>query len=77
MISSFSLSAQSIRFKIEGQKDTTVHLVKYYGKGLFYADTAEMKNGVVVFDGKKQKEGILALFLPGQSMLEFIYNKEE
>jgi len=77
MISSFSLSAQSLRFKIEGQKDTTVHLVKYYGKGLFYADTAEMKNGVVVFDGKKQKEGILALFLPGQSMLEFIYNKEE
>ncbi|MBL1280292.1 MAG: DUF5106 domain-containing protein [Fluviicola sp.] len=73
---SFSFG-QNLKFKIEGQKDTTVNLVRYFGKGLYYADTAEMKNGVVEFDGTKQKPGILALFLPSQKMLEFIYNKED
>lgn len=68
---------QKLRFKVDGFKDTTVHLVKYFGKGLYYADTAEMKNGMVEFDGSKQKTGVLALFLPGQQMLEFIYNAEE
>lgn len=74
---SFLTFGQDIKFKIEGQKDTTVHLVYYMGKGLYYGDTAVMKNGVVQFDGKKQKPGLLALFLPGQQMLEFIYNEEE
>lgn len=69
--------SQKIKFKIAGQKDTTVNLVKYLGKKLYYADTAEMKNGVVEFDGSKQKEGMLALFLPGQKMLEFIKNDED
>lgn len=70
-------SAQSIKFHIEGQKDTTVHLVRYFGKGLYYADTAEIKGGHVEFDGSKQKPGILALFLPGQKLLEFIHNNEQ
>ena len=39
----FNLSAQKIRIKVVGQKDTTVNLIKYYGGKLFYADTAEMK----------------------------------
>lgn len=69
--------AQKIRFKVIGQKDTTVHLVKYFGKGLYYADTAQMKAGVVEFDGAKQKTGVLGLFLPGNQMLEFVYNGEE
>ena len=68
---------QTLKFKIKGQKDTTVNLVRYYGKRLYYADTAELKNGSVVFDGSKQKPGILALFLPDQKMLEFIYNNED
>lgn len=68
---------QKLRFKISNHKDTTVHLVRYFGKGLYYADTAEMKNGVVEFDGAKQKTGILALFMPDQKMLEFVYNAEE
>ena len=46
--------AQKIRLKVEGQKDTTVFLIKYFGSRLNYADTAQMKNGVVFFDGKKQ-----------------------
>ncbi len=73
----FSSFGQKLRFKVDGQKDTTVHLVKYFGKGLYYADTAEIKNGIVEFDGSKQKTGVLGLFLPEQQMMEFIYNGEE
>ena len=75
-ISSLSFG-QKLKFKVVGQKDTTVFLVKYYGKGLYYADTAEMKNGAVEFNGALQKPGILALLLPGQKYFEFIYNNED
>lgn len=70
-------ASRQIKIKTLGEKDTTVFLIKYYGKNLLYADTAEMKNGVVVFDGKKQKPGIVGLLLPGQRYFEFIYNNEE
>ncbi|HIP31233.1 MAG TPA: redoxin domain-containing protein [Crocinitomicaceae bacterium] len=77
VLSSVFSFGQKLKFKITGQKDTTVNLVRYFGKGLYYSDTAEIKNGIVQFDGSKQKAGIIALFLPGQKMLEFIYNDEE
>ncbi len=69
--------SQKIKLKVTGQKDTTVFLIKYYGKNLLYADTAQMKNGMVEFDGAKQKPGIIGLLLPGQKFFEFIYNNEE
>jgi len=69
--------SQKIKFKIQNQEDTTVNLVRYYGKKLYYADTAEMINGTVEFNGSKQKPGILALFLPDQKILEFVYNNED
>lgn len=68
---------QKLKFKVIGEKDTTVFLIKYYGKNLLYADTAEMKNGIVEFNGAKQKPGIMGLLLPGQKFFEFIYNNEE
>ncbi len=68
---------QQLKFKIVGQKDTTVHLVRYYGSKLFYADTAQIKAGVVTFDGKKQSPGMLGILLPDQKMFEFIYNNED
>lgn len=68
---------QKMKFKIIGHQDTTVHLVKYFGKGLYYADTAEMKGGLVEFDGSKQKPGIFGVLLPGQKFFEFIYNNDE
>lgn len=68
---------QKIKLKVTGQKDTTVFLIKYYGKNLLYADTAVIKNGAVEFNGAKQKPGILGLLLPGQKYFEFIYNNEE
>ena len=74
---SFAASSQKLKFKIDGLEDTTVHLIRYFGKGLFYADTAFVKNEIAEFDGSKQKAGILALFLPDQKMLEFIYNEED
>ena len=61
------LSAQKLRFKVTGVKDTTVFLTRYYGKGLYYADTAVMKNGVVEFTAKSDlKPGVLALLLKDQ-----------
>ncbi len=69
--------SQKIRIKVDGEKDTTVFLVKYYGNKTLYADTAEMVNGVVTFDGAKQKAGMMGLLLPGQKFFEFIYNKSE
>jgi len=67
---------QKMRFKVDGVKDTTIFLTKYYGSKLFYADTAEMKNGVVEFNNPDLKPGLFALLMPGQKYFEFIYNKE-
>ena len=77
LLSLFQGFSQKIKIKVLNQKDTTVHLIRYYGEKLYYADTAEMKNGQVVFEGSKQKPGIVGLFLPGQRYFEFIYNNEE
>jgi thiol-disulfide isomerase/thioredoxin len=74
---SFLGMSQKIKIKVTGEKDTTVFLVKYYGKGMYYADTAEMKKGVVEFKGSKQKPGVLALLLPGQKYFDFIYNNAD
>ena len=73
----FGVSAQKIRIKVLGQPDTTVHLIKYFGKGLYYADTCKMVKGEVYFDGGKQKPGILGLLLPGQQYFEFVFNNED
>ncbi len=71
------VNAQQLKFKIAGVPDTTIHLVKYVGKKLFYADTAEIKRGVVSFDGSKQSPGILAILMPDQKYFEFIHNNED
>lgn len=69
---------QKLRFKVDGAKDTTVFLTKYYGSKLFYADTGEMKGGVVEFTAKPDlKPGIVALLMPGQKYFEVIYNNED
>jgi thiol-disulfide isomerase/thioredoxin len=68
--------AQTMKFKIKNLPDTTVHLVKYYGANLFYADTVQSKNGVVIFDGTKHHAGMYAVMMPDNSYFEFIYDKE-
>ncbi len=77
VLAGLSAQAQEIKFKIEGQRDSTVHLVRYLGKNTYYADTAEMVNGVVTFDGSKQKPGLLSLYIPNQNLLDFVFNGEE
>ncbi|RFC53343.1 thioredoxin-like domain-containing protein [Brumimicrobium aurantiacum] len=69
--------AQDLTFKVTGVQDTTVHLVKYVGSKLYYADTARLVNSKVTFDGSKQEPGILALLMPGQRYFEFVYNNEK
>jgi thiol-disulfide isomerase/thioredoxin len=80
VLTSLSFS-QKIKFKVNNAKDTTVFLVKYYGKGMYYADTAEMKNGVCEFNVEKQNppipSGVLALLMPGTKYFDFIFNKDE
>ncbi len=70
------IHAQQLKFKVKGAQDTTVHLVKYIGSKMYYADTAKMKDEVVTFDGGKQDPGVLALLLPGQKFFEFVYNDQ-
>ncbi len=77
LLSIGSTFGQKIKFNIVGQKDTVIHLVKYTGNKLYYADTANIKGGIVEFDGKKQKPGLLAVLMPGQKYFEFVYNNEE
>ena len=78
LAASFTTQAQKLRFKVEGVKDTTVFLTKYYGSKLFYADTAIMKNGVAEFTAKPDlKPGMMAFLMPGQKYFEFLYNNEE
>lgn len=69
--------AQDLKFRIKGQPDGTINLVKYVGSKLYYADTADIKNEMVVFDGSNQQPGVMAVLLPGQKYFEFIYNNEE
>lgn len=73
--------SQKIKFKVGGVKDTTVFLVKYYGKGMYYADTAVLKNGVCEFNVGTQipevPAGVLAFLMPGSKYFDFIYNKDE
>jgi peroxiredoxin len=73
----FNGFSQKLKFKVVGLQDTTVHLVKYIGNKLYYADTAELKNNEVTFDGSKQIPGVMALLLPGQRFFQFIYNNED
>lgn len=76
LLTSFTFG-QELKFKVNNLPDTTLHLVKYMGSKLYYADTAEMKNGVVKFDGAKQDPGIMALLMPDQKYFEFIFNDED
>jgi len=74
---SFGVHSQQLKFRISGHKDTTVNLIRYVGNKLYMADTAELKNGIVTFDGTKHDAGIMAVYFPDQKYAEFIHAKEE
>lgn len=77
IITANAVTSQELKFKIDGLPDTTVHLVKYVGSKLYFADTTELKKGVATFDGSKHELGMMAFLLPGQQYFDFINNNEE
>lgn len=76
LVITFGASAQTIKFRISGHQDTTINLIRYVGNKLYMADTAEMKNGVVVFDGSKHDPGIMAVTSPIKNMLNLFITKK-
>lgn len=66
------------RFQINGTKEKdTIYLANYYGKGLYYFDTAYVsKAGTFAFKKKKElKPGIFAVVLPSKKMFEMVINE--
>ena len=77
LFSTIEASAQySLKFKINGLKDTTIFLARYLGDKLYYADTAESKNGVVEFE-KQFDEGVYTVICPGPKWFEVILADKE
>lgn len=62
----------NLKFKIEGLKDTTVFLARYLGDKLYYADTANSKNGSVTFNKDHYDGGVYAVICPGPKYFEVI-----
>jgi thiol-disulfide isomerase/thioredoxin len=71
------VEAQDLKFTINELADTNVYLAKYFGKKLYYADTAKSVNGVVHFDGAKHPTGVYAIVIPGPKYFEVIVNNEK
>jgi hypothetical protein len=68
---------QKLEFKIEGLKDTTIFLARYFGDRLYYADTTKSKNQLLVFNSKKLVGGVYAVVCPGSKYFEFIVDDED
>lgn len=79
MIFSFVGQAQDIQFKVSNLPDSvkTMKLAKYFGEKLYYADTADVKNGIVHFESSKHPSGLYALILPGPQLVQFIIDNEK
>lgn len=75
--SSFTSTAQNIKFTVPSLGDTTIYMAKYFGKQLRYADTAQVNNGVFEFDGDKHPTGVYAIILPGTKIVQFIIDNEK
>lgn len=69
--------AQTLKFTVNNLPDTTVYLARYFGKKLYYADTAKVQNQVFTFDGSKHESGLYAAIMPGQKYFEFIIDNNE
>ncbi len=77
LMNGLSLKAQDIKFNVKGLKDTTIYMAKYFGKKMYYADTAVSKNGILKYDASKHPSGVYAVILPGQKYFEFIIDNEK
>jgi peroxiredoxin len=82
LIVTSSLIAQEngyeIKVNIKGINDgDTLYLAKYFGKKLYYADTAYSKGEDIVFSGDSLKGGKYAVVLPGVRYFEIILAENE
>lgn len=68
--------AQSITFEMKA-KDTTVYMARYLGNKQYYADTAKLVNGKVVFDAAKHNPGLYMILMPNGKAFDFIIDNKE
>jgi len=74
----FSQTGYKIEFNIKTWKDTTVYLGTYYGETNILVDTAQVKAGAFVFDGKKPlPEGVYYLVLAKNRLFELMVGKNQ
>jgi peroxiredoxin len=83
MLAAFSAQSQQkgkykLQFKVDGVKDSTVYLARYYGDKLYYTDTtvADSK-GNITFTGADIEGGIYAVVIPGPMYFEVIVAENE
>ena len=71
--------AQDIKFTVSNLPDSvkTLKLAKYFGEKLYYADTADVKKGVVHFEASKHPSGLYAIILPGPQLVQFVIDGEK
>ena len=77
-----SLSAQSSKYKIEGEisgiEDTEIILAYYFGGKQYAKDTALSKNGKFIFTGDEKLDGGMYLIvLPDQKWFDIIISEQK
>ncbi len=81
----FSLSSMvgfsqgfNIKVEVNGLTNDTIYLANYFGKKMFYADTAYVnKKGVATFEGKEPfKAGKYAIVFPGPSFIDLLLDDQ-
>lgn len=68
-----------LRFKINGLKDSLVHIANYYGEKQYLKDSAYADaNGNILFKGTESLPGGIYLFVfPNKTYFEFLIDKEQ
>jgi thiol-disulfide isomerase/thioredoxin len=71
-------TAYKLDFKVDGIKDTTILLGHYYGESTYAKDTAQSKNGVFSFDGKKPlSHGVYFIILGKTRLFEILISSNQ
>ena len=75
----FGQTGYTIRFRVDGLKDTTAYLGYYYGESTFVKDTAKVNHaGEFVFDGKQSlPQGVYFLVLDKTRIFEMVVGQRQ
>jgi|JI10StandDraft_1071094.scaffolds.fasta_scaffold01937_17 thiol-disulfide isomerase/thioredoxin len=76
---SIAQEGYELRFKINGLKDSLVHIANYYGEKQYLKDSAYADaNGNILFKGAESLPGGIYLFVfPNKTYFEFLIDKEQ